>query len=170
MSDVAGTSKPPCPLPGVGFVARHMSPPAVPSRSPVSTRSWNSLVCCDLVNKCIKLDALSPLGLDNTELDCLLSHLLSRRVWTEEQAWGVEGQVHPGQDSQSCQRVAHSRREGPQASVWRYTNKNQMCDQCIGRWLNYQLVRLFMVSRIPRQWGQCCRFTQIPLCTVCLDL
>lgn len=50
--NVTGTSKPPCPLPGVGFVARHMSPPAVPSRSPVSTRSWNSLVGCEFASPC----------------------------------------------------------------------------------------------------------------------
>lgn len=39
IKSLAGTNKPPCPLPGLGFAARLMSPLAVPSRNPVWTRS-----------------------------------------------------------------------------------------------------------------------------------
>lgn len=41
------------------------------------------------------------------------------------------------------------------------------CDQCIGRWFNYQLSDFSMVSRIPRQWGQHCL---IVTCTACACL
>lgn len=65
--------------------------------------------------------------------------LALRRVWAEEQAWGVEGQVHPGQNSQSCQRAADSGWEGPQASVRRYFKQSKYLLLSVCRWLNDQL-------------------------------
>ena len=56
-----------------------------------------------------------PIAVETKSTLCMF-----RWVWAQEQAWGVESQVHPGQDPQGRQRTAHLGREGPQETVWRY--------------------------------------------------
>lgn len=132
---IPGTKKPPCPLQGLGFVVRLMSPLVAPSRSLVSTRSWNSLVrfwysaavvtttCNYIIWFVFFVPDFHTQGVCGPA-KCFMEEFniifLYRRVWTQEQAWGLEGEVHSGQDPQSCQRAAHFGRKRLQTSVWRY--------------------------------------------------
>lgn len=99
-------------------------------------------------------------GRNSANIKCFVSfsfNYVFRWVWTEEQAWGVEGQVHPCQDSQSCQRAADPGREGPQASVRRYLAATNGFVQSLfsADDLIFNKSDFTVVSRIPRQWGLC---------------
>lgn len=90
---------------GVQQDLRHPPPSLreVPPRPGAETHRYVFLAAC------AKNESAAKAGLSLT--------LVLRRVWAEEQAGGVEGQVHLGQNPQSCQRAADSGREGPQATL-----------------------------------------------------